>query len=124
MKKILFFFLGLISTIFVYSQPLSATFEVDLSLYQGSYSTVEFYRAGSSHSMINSGGNIYTYTTIVQPGPSQTNYTYKFIMLSGVGSITITAPDGDIEGSSTFTLSIVGQTTSLTSDGAVWRIHL
>ena len=61
MKRILFF-LGLLSTISVYSQPVTATFEVDLSLYQGTYSTVEFYRAGSSYPMTSSGGNIYTYT--------------------------------------------------------------
>ena len=76
--KIILFFLGLLSTISVYSQPVTATFEVDLSLYQGTYSTVEFYRAGSSYLMTSSGGNIYTYTATVPPGPAQSNYTYKF----------------------------------------------
>ena len=78
MKRILFF-LGLISTISVCAQPpITATFEVDLSLYQGTYSTVEFYRAGSSYLMTSSGGNIYTYTATVPPGASQSNSTYKF----------------------------------------------
>jgi hypothetical protein len=51
-------------------------------------------------------------------------YTYKFILSSGVGSCILTAPDGSIEGLSTFTLDAINQSTSLTSDGGVWRINL
>ncbi|MDC3306308.1 hypothetical protein OAV36_05210 [Flavobacteriales bacterium] len=62
MKRVLFF-LGLISAISVYSQPpVTPTFEVDLSLYQGTYSTVEFYRGGQLYSMVNTIGNTYEYT--------------------------------------------------------------
>ena len=80
MKKILFFLFGLIITISVYAQPpVTATFEVDLSLYQGSYSTVEFYRGGQYYSMVNTIGNTYEYTTTV-PGFQALNYSYKFVV--------------------------------------------
>jgi hypothetical protein len=80
MKKILFFLFGLIITISVYAQPpITATFEVDLSLYQGSYSTVEFYRGGQYYSMVNTIGNTYGYTTTV-PGFQALNYSYKFVV--------------------------------------------
>ncbi|MDB4127124.1 hypothetical protein N9580_03855, partial [Flavobacteriales bacterium] len=80
MKKILFFLFGLIITISVYAQPpVTATFEVDLSLYQGSYSTVEFYRGGQYYSMVNTIGNTYEYTTTVL-GFQALNYSYKFVV--------------------------------------------
>ncbi|HIG32441.1 MAG TPA: hypothetical protein EYQ09_03230, partial [Flavobacteriales bacterium] len=79
MKRVLFF-LGLISAISVYSQPpVTATFEVDLSLYQGTYSTVEFYRGGQLYSMVNTISNTYEYTTTV-PGFQASNYSYKFVV--------------------------------------------
>jgi hypothetical protein len=51
-------------------------------------------------------------------------HTYKFILMSGVGSCIITPPDGSIDGLSTFTLDEPNQSTSLTSDGNVWHINL
>jgi hypothetical protein len=75
MRKLLIIFSILLS-INSYSQ-VTATFELDLSLYSGTISNVEFYRAGNSYLMTNSGGNIYTYTASVPP-PQAANYTYKF----------------------------------------------
>ena len=60
MRKLLIIFSILLS-INSYSQ-VTATFELDLSLYSGTISNVEFYRAGNSYLMTSSGGNIYTYT--------------------------------------------------------------
>jgi limonene-1,2-epoxide hydrolase len=52
-------------------------------------------------------------------------YTYKFIMKAGAGSVVITRAGADtIEGDTTLTLDVIGQHTSLTSDGATWRINL
>ena len=59
MKKLIIIFSILLS-INSYSQ-VTATFEVDLSLYSGTYNSVEFFSSGSSSPMTNSGGNIYTY---------------------------------------------------------------
>ena len=59
-------------------QPVSVNFELDLTLYSGSFTNVEFYRGGQSYAMTNSVGNIYTYATTVPPGPGQLNYTYTF----------------------------------------------
>jgi hypothetical protein len=53
-----------------------------------------------------------------------TGYTYKFIILSGVGSIIITPPDGSIVGLSTVTLDNTLQSISLTSVGGLWFINL
>ena len=75
MKKLIIIFLILFS-INSYSQ-ITATFELDLSLYNGTASNVEFYRAGNSYSMTSIGGNIYAYTASVPP-PQAANYTYKF----------------------------------------------
>ena len=77
MKKLFIVFLVLFS-LNSFSQPISALFELDLSLYNGFYTNVEFYRAGQSYTMINSIGNTYSYTAIVPPGASQLNYTYAF----------------------------------------------
>ena len=80
MKKILLSFFALIFTVSVYSQPpVSATFKVDLSLYSGVYSTVDFYRGGVLYPMVNTIGNIYEYTTTV-PGFQASNYSYKFVL--------------------------------------------
>tara|TARA_B110000967_G_scaffold205681_1_gene250736 strand:- start:164 stop:1924 length:1761 start_codon:yes stop_codon:yes gene_type:complete len=80
MKKILFSFLALIFSVSVYSQPpVTATFKVDLSLYSGSYSTVELYRGGVFYSMVNTIGNTYEYTTTI-PGFQASNYSYKFVV--------------------------------------------
>ena len=80
MKKILFSFLALIFSVSVYSQPpVTATFKVDLSLYSGSYSTVELYRGGVFYSMVNTIGNTYEYTTTI-PGFQALNYSYKFVV--------------------------------------------
>jgi hypothetical protein len=75
MRKLIIIFSILLS-INSYSQ-VTATFELDLSLYSGTISNVEFYRAGTSYLMTSSGGNIYTYTASVPP-PQAANYTYKF----------------------------------------------
>ena len=80
MKRILFFLFGLIITNSVYSQPpVSATFEVDLSLYSGTYSNVEFYRGGQLYSMVNTNNDIYEYTVTV-PSFQASNYSYKFVV--------------------------------------------
>ena len=80
MKKILLSFFALIFTVSVYSQPpVSATFKVDLSLYSGVYSTVDFYRGGVLYPMVNTVGYIYEYTTTV-PGFQASNYSYKFVL--------------------------------------------
>ena len=57
MKKLLLIYLILFSAN-SYSQ-ITATFEVDMSLYPNSYSNVEFYRGGQSYPMQNIGGNHY-----------------------------------------------------------------
>ena len=77
MKK-LFLSLSLLLCLSSFSQPISATFTLDLSLYNSSYSTVEFYRGGVSYPMTNIGGNIYTYSTVTPPFPPPVTYTYKF----------------------------------------------
>ena len=77
MKKYIVLVLILIS-INSFSQPLSVTFELDMTLYAGNYSTVEFYRGGQSYPMTNN-GNIYEYTASIPPFQT-TNYTYKFIV--------------------------------------------
>ena len=74
MKKIILLLLVLFS-LNSYSQ--SFTFELDLSLYNGASTSVEFFRAGTSYPMTNTGGNIYSYTTFVPPF-QLSNYTYKF----------------------------------------------
>ena len=80
MKRILFSFLALIFTISVYSQPpVTATFKVNLSLYSGTYSNVEFYRGGVLYSMVNTIGNTYEYATTV-PFFQASNYSYKFVV--------------------------------------------
>ena len=78
MKRILFSFLALIFTISVYSQPpVTATFKVNLSLYSGTYSNVEFYRGGVLYSMVNTIGNTYEYAT--------TSKWFKFCFEGGIG---------------------------------------
>ena len=74
MKKIVLLLLVFFS-LDTYSQNF--TFELDLSLYNGASTSVEFYRAGTSYPMTNTGGNIYSYTTFVPPF-QLSNYTYKF----------------------------------------------
>jgi len=74
MKKIVLLLLVLFS-LNTYSQNF--TFELDLSLYNGASTSVEFFRAGTSYPMTNTGGNIYSYTTFVPPF-QLSNYTYKF----------------------------------------------
>ena len=78
MKKILVTFCALVFTISVYSQ-ITATFKVDLSLYSGSYSSVEFYRGGILSPMVNIVGNTYEYETTL-PAFQASNYTYKFVV--------------------------------------------
>jgi hypothetical protein len=75
MRKYLFALFFLISSN-LFSQPVSVTFELDMTLYSGNFSTVEFYRGGQSYPMTNN-GNIYEYTVNVPPFQT-TNYTYKF----------------------------------------------
>jgi hypothetical protein len=65
-------------------------------------------------------GRVVTLPAVATAG----GYTYKFILLSGAGSCILTASTGTIEGLSTFTLDSPNQSTSLTSDGGVWRINL
>ena len=55
----------------------SYTFSVDMSLYSGTYTDVQFYRGGSFNNMTDVGNNIYEYTVSVPPF-QQSNYTYKF----------------------------------------------
>ncbi len=74
MKKIVLLLLVLFS-LNTYSQNF--TFELDFSLYNGTSTSVEFFRAGTSYPMTNTGGNIYSYTTFVPPF-QLSNYTYKF----------------------------------------------
>ena len=74
MKKIVLLLLVLFS-LNTYSQNF--TFELDLSLYNGASTSVEFFRAGTSYPMTNTGGNIYSYTTFIPPF-QLSNYTYKF----------------------------------------------
>ena len=74
MKKIVLLLLVFFS-LDTYSQNF--TFELDLSLYNGASTSVEFFRAGTSYPMTNTGGNIYSYTTFVPPF-QLSNYTYKF----------------------------------------------
>ena len=74
MKKIVLLLLVLFS-LNTYSQNF--TFELDLSLYNGASTSVEFFRAGTSYPMTNTVGNIYSYTTFVPPF-QLSNYTYKF----------------------------------------------
>ena len=74
MRKYYFVLLILLS-INSYSQ-MSATFELDLSLYSGTINNVEFYSSGNTYLMTNS-GNIYTYNASIPP-PQAANYTYKF----------------------------------------------
>ena len=74
MKKIVLLLLVFFS-LDTYSQNF--TFELDLSLYSGASTSVEFFRAGTSYPMTNTGGNIYSYTTFVPPF-QLSNYTYKF----------------------------------------------
>ncbi len=81
MKKILFV-LSFIFSLSSYSQTISATFSVDMSLYGSNFSTVDFFRGGVSYPMTNISGNIFSYTTNVPPFQA-TNYTYKF-MVDGV----------------------------------------
>ena len=81
MKKILFV-LSFIFSLSSYSQTISATFSLDMSLYGSNFSTVDFFRGGVSYPMTNISGNIFSYTTNVPPFQA-TNYTYKF-MVDGV----------------------------------------
>ena len=74
MKKFFLLLLVLFS-LNTYSQNF--TFELDLSLYNGASTSVEFFRAGTSYPMTNTVGNIYSYTTFVPPF-QLSNYTYKF----------------------------------------------
>jgi len=74
MKKIVLLLLVLFS-LNTYSQNFN--FELDLSLYNGASTSVEFFRAGTSYPMTNTGGNIYSYTISVPPF-QLSNYTYKF----------------------------------------------
>ena len=45
----------------------SFTFSVDMSLYSGTYTDVQFYRGGSFNNMTDVGNNIYEYTVSVPP---------------------------------------------------------
>ena len=74
MKNFILIF-SILFSLNTYSQNF--TFELDLSLYNGASTSVEFFRAGTSYPMTNTGGNIYSYTTFVPPF-QLSNYTYKF----------------------------------------------
>ena len=75
MKK----FLLLLTILFSLNTYSQYTFELDLSLYSGSSTTVEFFRGGTSYPMTNTGGNIYSYTASLPPIPSMlANYNYIF----------------------------------------------
>ena len=57
----------------------SYTFSVDMSLYSGTYTDVQFYRGGSFNNMTDVGNNVYEYTIAVQPNPTiLSNYSYNF----------------------------------------------
>ncbi len=73
MKKIIFLLFASLQL----SAQISATFEVDLTQYNGNYTTVEFFRGGQAYPMINVAPDVYSYTTFVPPFQA-TNYTYKF----------------------------------------------
>ena len=75
MKFILNTFLLLLFSLSTFAQ--SFTFSVDMSLYSGTYTDVQFYRGGSFNNMTDIGNNIYEYTVSVPPF-QQSNYTYKF----------------------------------------------
>ncbi len=80
--KNLFVLLSFFFCLNSFSQPISAVFSLDLSLYNGSYNSVEFYRGGINYPMVNNGNNIFSYTTTVPPFQTS-NYTYKF-MVDGI----------------------------------------
>ena len=74
-------FILILSILFSLNSYSQYTFELDLSLYNGAYTSVDFYRAGNSYPMTNTGGNIYSYTASLPPIPGLlTNCTYKFIV--------------------------------------------
>ena len=73
MKKIIFLLFASLQL----SAQISATFEVDLTQYNGNYTTVEFLRGGQAYPMTNVAPDVYSYTSFVPPFQA-TNYTYKF----------------------------------------------